>query len=217
MLSHEEESGREADEWREARWEDGPHCPVTLMRKKGRGGHSSHRDAERKQKNTTNCWAADERGSATHDRQDETEGNWTRGRRSKVVRGKGLRKWKRKKGREKSEENGNRVGGQLCWEDWIRGEEEENRKRVIMLLSSLFPVSLKWVILIGWLRGWGGVYIMAHSSGKRQLCIWGSCFDKERLGAEETGIHRLQCVVLKFKGSQTLHEICIYEKEIGPF
>lgn len=35
MLSHGEESGRDSDEWREARGEDGPHCPVSLMRKRG--------------------------------------------------------------------------------------------------------------------------------------------------------------------------------------
>lgn len=35
MLSHGEESGRLPREWREARGEDGPHCPVSLMRKRG--------------------------------------------------------------------------------------------------------------------------------------------------------------------------------------
>lgn len=37
MLSHGEESGKDSDEWREARGEDGPHCPVSLMRKRGYG------------------------------------------------------------------------------------------------------------------------------------------------------------------------------------
>lgn len=37
MLSHGEESGRDSDERREARGEDGPHCPVLLMRKTGCG------------------------------------------------------------------------------------------------------------------------------------------------------------------------------------
>lgn len=35
LLSHGEESGRDSDEWREASGEDGAHCPVSLMRKRG--------------------------------------------------------------------------------------------------------------------------------------------------------------------------------------
>lgn len=42
MLSHGEESGRDSDEGRDARGEDGPHCPVPLMRKQ------QYRDAPRK-------------------------------------------------------------------------------------------------------------------------------------------------------------------------
>lgn len=37
VLNHGEESGRAADEWRAARGEDGIHCPVSLMRKRGNG------------------------------------------------------------------------------------------------------------------------------------------------------------------------------------
>lgn len=44
MLSHGEESGRDCDEWREARGEDGPHCPVSLMRKRG---YSSQKKKDR--------------------------------------------------------------------------------------------------------------------------------------------------------------------------
>lgn len=38
--------------------------------------------------------------------------------------------------------------GELCREGVDKGEEE-NRKRVIMQQSSLFPVSLDWALLIG--------------------------------------------------------------------
>lgn len=46
MLSHGEESGRDSDERREARGEDGPHCPVSLMRKMGYGTHLTREKEE---------------------------------------------------------------------------------------------------------------------------------------------------------------------------
>lgn len=55
---------------------------------------------------------------------------------------------KEKEGKRKSEENGNRLGGRAVLREVDKGEEE-NRKRVIMLQSSLFPVSLEWALLIG--------------------------------------------------------------------
>lgn len=55
---------------------------------------------------------------------------------------------KEKEGKRKSEENGNEAGGRAVSRGVDKGEEE-NRKRVIMLQSSLFPVSLEWAPLIG--------------------------------------------------------------------
>lgn len=95
-------------------------------------------------------------------RQDETrapaEGE---GRCSRVARGKGVRKRKRTKGRRM--ETGRE--GERCLRGWIRGEEE-NRKRVIMPQSSLFPVSLDWAPLIGWRGRRGYVYAAAWPSEK---------------------------------------------------
>lgn len=48
---------------------------------------------------------------------------------------------KEKEGRRKSEENGN--GVRPVWRGLDKGEEE-NRKRVGILKSSLFPVSHEW-------------------------------------------------------------------------
>lgn len=58
---------------------------------------------------------------------------------------------KEKQGKRKSEENGNWAGGGAVSRGMDKGEEE-NRKRVIMLHSSLFPVSLEWALLIGYCR-----------------------------------------------------------------
>lgn len=46
MLSHGEESGRDVDEWREAREEDGPHCPV-FADEQQEDGDTPHQDKER--------------------------------------------------------------------------------------------------------------------------------------------------------------------------
>lgn len=43
MLSHGEESGRDSDEQREARGEDGPHCPVSLMRRTRRSSRGERK------------------------------------------------------------------------------------------------------------------------------------------------------------------------------
>lgn len=49
MLSHGEGSGRDSDERREAGGEKmGPHCPVSLMRKTGHGGHPLPAQGNRK-------------------------------------------------------------------------------------------------------------------------------------------------------------------------
>lgn len=64
MLSHGEESGRDVDEWREAREEDGPHCPIFLMSNRG-WGHSSSRQRPNEDQ-------GDERESVKEDRQDES-------------------------------------------------------------------------------------------------------------------------------------------------
>lgn len=49
MLSHGEGSGRDSDERREAGGEKmGPHCPVSLMRKTGHGGHPLTAQGSRK-------------------------------------------------------------------------------------------------------------------------------------------------------------------------
>lgn len=67
----------------------------------------------------------------------------------KLLRGKRSQEVKEKEGKRKSEENGNGAGGRVVSRGGrIRGEEE-NRKRVIMLPSSLFPVSLERALLIG--------------------------------------------------------------------
>lgn len=55
---------------------------------------------------------------------------------------------KEKEGKRKSEENGNGAGGRAVMRGVDKGEEE-NRKRVIMLQSSLFPAFPKWAPLIG--------------------------------------------------------------------
>lgn len=89
MLSHGEESGKDSDEWREARGEDGPHCPVSLMRKreirdtprkrKERGCYRQNetvKDEEMGRKERTSKKAARPRH-----RQDETR-DWRRGRKT---------------------------------------------------------------------------------------------------------------------------------------
>lgn len=45
MLSHGEESGRDSDEQREARGEDGPHCPVSPMGKTRRSSQEKRKRA----------------------------------------------------------------------------------------------------------------------------------------------------------------------------
>lgn len=51
MLSHGEGSGRDSDERREAGGEKmGPHCPVSLMRKTGHGGHPPHGTGEQEER-----------------------------------------------------------------------------------------------------------------------------------------------------------------------
>lgn len=74
---------------------------------------------------------------------------------------------KQKEGKRKSEGNGNGVGGRAVLRGVGKGEEE-NRKRVIMLQSSLFPVSLEWTPLIWWCDTvWGFIEVLP--SGKSQL------------------------------------------------
>lgn len=74
---------------------------------------------------------------------------------------------KEKEGKRKSEENGNGAGGRAMSRGVNKGEEE-NRKRVIMLQSSVSCVpragSPDWLV-----RGQEYVYIEACLSGKRRL------------------------------------------------
>lgn len=85
MLSHGEESGRDADEWREARGEDGPHCPVLLMRMSG-WRDTPHKRKKKKKKRMTKTewknWARKERTSKTPDTDRMTPGDWRRGRKT---------------------------------------------------------------------------------------------------------------------------------------
>lgn len=55
-------------------------------------------------------------------------------------------------------------------------KEEENRKRIIMPLSSAFPVSLEWSLLIGQWHGGGEVCSRTLPPGKGQLQMGGSCY-----------------------------------------
>lgn len=100
MLSHGEESGRDSDEWREARGEDGPHCPVLLMRTRGCGTllpREKKEDGEdRMRQRKMKKWGG--KRERRRKRQDRDTGRMRRGtgegegRCSKVVRGKGVRK-----------------------------------------------------------------------------------------------------------------------------
>ena len=187
MLSHGEESGRDSDEWREARGEDGPHCPVSLMRKRGiwdaphrrkrRRTVRTGRDGQGRMKKR---WGGERRRrrqerDAGRERQGTGEGE---GRCSKVVKRKKESGSERERREEKKWGEWKRGGGESCVERGAdKGGEEENRKRVIMLPSSLFPVSLKRALLIGWRGRRGYVYTSACPPGKGQFYIGGSCFD----------------------------------------
>ena len=106
MLSHGEESGRDSDEWSEARGEDGPHCPVSLMRKRGYrtfltrekekedGGQMKYGQKETVEDEEMGMKEkASKKAARLRCRQDETGGTGEgEGRRSKVVSGKGVRK-----------------------------------------------------------------------------------------------------------------------------
>lgn len=84
--------------------------PIVLCRwwERGDTGHSSQEKEDGKDR--TRQWRTKKRGmnesvskkaASLRHRQDETGTGEREGRCSKVVRGKGVRKWKRKKGREK--------------------------------------------------------------------------------------------------------------------
>lgn len=78
---------------------------------------------------------------------------------------------KQKEGKRKSEGNGNRLGGRAVSRGVDKGEEE-NRKRVIMLQSSLFPVSLEWAPLIWWCDAWGGGLHRGSSFCRETVMNW---------------------------------------------
>lgn len=95
------------------------------------GGHSSQggeeEDKRRQQDEELGMKAGAPHKTDRMRRRGTGEGE---GRRSKVVRGKRLRKWKRKKGREKVRRMETGWEGRLCWEDWIRGGRKKTGREL---------------------------------------------------------------------------------------